>query len=54
MAVKPPVIIKEQVKLNRYVRPDAISLQTISIEGDKHFTVLDKKEQKVNIFISIL
>ena len=50
MAVKPPLVIKEQVRLDRFVRPDAISFQTISIEGDKHFTVLDKNEQKVNIF----
>ena len=50
MAVKPPLIIKEQVRLDRFVRPDAISFQTISVEGDKHFTVLDKNEQKVNIF----
>ena len=28
MAVKPPIIIKEQVRLDRFVRPENISFQS--------------------------
>ncbi|EMD46427.1 clathrin heavy chain, putative [Entamoeba histolytica KU27] len=51
MAIRPPIQIKEVVKLDRFVKPESIGFTTVSIEGDKHFTVLEKGEEKrVRIF----
>ncbi|ELP92102.1 clathrin heavy chain, putative [Entamoeba invadens IP1] len=51
MANRPPITIKEVVNLSRFVKPESISFNTVAIEGDKFFTVLEKGEEKrVRIF----
>jgi len=52
MAQRPPVQVKEIIRLDRYVKPENITFNTVAIEGIKHFTVLEKTEQKVKIFHS--
>ncbi|KAL7716081.1 putative Clathrin heavy chain [Entamoeba marina] len=45
MSNRPPIQIKEVVKLDRFVKPESIGFTTVAIEGDKHFTVLEKGEE---------
>ncbi|KAL7720985.1 Clathrin heavy chain [Entamoeba marina] len=53
MSNRPPIQIKEVVKLDRFVKPESIGFTTVAIEGDKHFTVLEKGEEgHVRIFHS--
>ena len=52
MAVKPPILIKEFVRLDRFIKPENIGFNTVSIESEKHFTVLEKDTKQVKIFHS--